>query len=101
MYPINPLWNSGLFNFRFAPKETKVHETRAVIRSRRLRAAREIQPTLQPGMRGMKCGFRPEAAAGRRPTVPWTSQLMNSTSVPLWTILLSACASQLVRWTQP
>jgi hypothetical protein len=40
-------------------------------------------------------------SSGRRLTVPSASQLMNSTSVPLWTILLSACASQLVRWTQP
>src|ERR1700746_3770824 len=29
------------------------------------------------------------------------AQLMNSTLVPLWTIFASACASQLVRWTQP
>ena len=29
------------------------------------------------------------------------AQLINSTFVPLWTILPSACASQLVRRTQP
>jgi len=34
------------------------------------RAAREIQPTLQPGLRGMKYGFRRRATAGRRLTVP-------------------------------
>jgi hypothetical protein len=45
-------------------------QTRAVIRSRRLRAAREIQPTLRPGFRGMKCGFRRRATAGRHLTGP-------------------------------
>ena len=45
-------------------------QNRAVIRSRRLRAAREMQPTLQPGLRGMKCGFRRRATAGGRLTVP-------------------------------
>jgi hypothetical protein len=59
------------WDVRFVPEATyAVQQNRAVIRSRRLRAAREIQPTLQPGLRGMKYGFRRRAMAGRRLTVP-------------------------------
>lgn len=36
----------------------------------KLRAAGEIQPTLQLGLRGMKCGFGRRATAGRRLIVP-------------------------------
>jgi hypothetical protein len=44
----------------------------------------------------------PATSHGRTPSDrSVAAQLMNSTLVPLWTILLSACASQLVRWTQP
>ena len=62
---------------------------------------REIQPILRPGFCGMKYGFRRRATAGRGLDRSVGAQLMNSTLVPLWTIFASACASQLVRWTQP
>jgi hypothetical protein len=44
----------------------------------------------------------PTTSHGRRPSDRSVgAQLMNSTLVPLWTIFARACASQLVRWTQP
>ena len=44
----------------------------------------------------------PATSHGRTPSDRSVgAQLMNSTLVPLWTIFASACASQLVRWTQP
>jgi hypothetical protein len=44
----------------------------------------------------------PATSHGRTPSDrSVAAQLINSTSVPLWTIFASACASQLVRWTQP
>ena len=44
----------------------------------------------------------PATSHGRTPSDRSVgAQLMNSTLVPLWIIFANACASQLVRWTQP
>ena len=75
------------------------HPTQPLCTLRVRRRRRLTQHSLPGGLLGLTwAGLAP---ADRASFAGAFAQLMNSTLVPLWAIFASACASRLVRWTQP